>query len=270
MPNLPYILQKPSVPPVPVLISSPHSGTELPSFIKGRMEPGLASSLPDTDWLVHELYDFAPRFGITMIKARYSRYVIDLNRDPAGQSLYADGRQETGLVPIRTFAGDSIYKAGQEPDEKDVAERLQNYFEPYHEAVASELANLQRDFEHVLFFDAHSIARLVKTIRAAPFPDLILGNQKGKTAAPSVIAAAMKALTDPGLYQVSHNDPFMGGFLTRHFGQPEKGVHALQLEMSQDIYLMEGEPRIDPVKKNRLVPSLEAIFHGATEALRCL
>lgn len=257
---------------LPVLISCPHTGTEIPKDLaQGMTAAGRAT--PDTDWRVHELYDFAPAAGITLIRARYSRFVVDLNRDPEGKKLYADGRAETGLVPFKTFGQHAIYEAGAEPAAPQIAARVKAYYDPYHAEVAALLAALKA--EHggpVLFYEAHSIKRYVPSIQEDEFPDLMLGDQQGRTAAARLAAVALVRLADAG-YDVSHNAPFMGGYLTRKFGKPETGVHALQLEMSQDVYLDDEDspaPRLDPDKIARLQPVLRTTLIALAEALGAL
>jgi N-formylglutamate amidohydrolase len=266
-----FTLIRPREKRLPIIISSPHSGVEIPDDIKKHMHPELAASMPDTDWFVHELYDFAEDLGITLIRAKYSRFVVDLNRDPDGQALYHDGRKETGIVPLFTFGGDPIYREDHVPTAAEIRERIATYYQPYHQAVLGEVKSLRAEFRNVLFFDAHSIARQVLTIRKDPFPDLMLGDQRGVTAAKTLSLSALKALknSDAG-FDVTHNEPFMGGYLTRHFGKPASGCHALQLEMSQDIYLTNDRLRVDPSKKMRLVPVLENLFHGILEELHKL
>ena len=232
----PYTIMRPKVSPIPIIVSCPHSGTEIPSEIRDGLRPEVAASLDDTDWYVHNLYAFAAEIGATIISAHYSRYVIDLNRNPEGQKLYSDARSETTLVPIRTFHGDRIYK-DIEPDTAEISRRVEKYYLPYHKAIAALLQELQSTHKNVLLFDAHSIKRVVLSIRPKPFPDMILGDQLGRTAASTLSAAALKALGEDQKYHVSHNDPFMGGYITRSFGRSAPGIHALQLEMSQDIYM---------------------------------
>jgi N-formylglutamate deformylase len=224
------------------------------------MHPRYVNNPEDTDWFVHELYDFAPELGITMIRARFTRYAIDLNRDPARQPLYADGRKETALVPETSFAGEPLYK-GRVPDVKEVERRLAVYYQPYHEKLRSVLGELRSEFGTVVLYDAHSIRRFVPTIRPHPFPDLILGDGNGKTAHPRILEAAWRALKQ-GPFQVSLNDPFQGGYITRHYGNPEAGAHALQLEMSQDIYL-DDQNRQVPHKVDRL----KKVLRGTLESL---
>jgi N-formylglutamate amidohydrolase len=260
-----YLLQRPKGRRRPIVISCPHTGTEIPAEIAARMHPEPAGKVPDTDFFVHELYGFAPEDGITLLHGRYSRFVVDLNRDPSGKKLYADGRAETGLVPVRTFALEPIYR-GAEPDAGEIERRVGAYYEPYHAKVEELLRELLAEFPRVLLYEAHSIRRLVPSIRPKPFPDMILGDQQGKTAAAELTRRALATLRGGG-FDVAHNDPFMGGYLTRKFGRPQERIHALQLEMSQDVYMNEGAMARDAERMGRVQPVLRETLRGLAEEL---
>lgn len=250
----PYHLVLPRGKRRPVVLSCPHVGTEIPPDVADTMHPAVARAVADTDWLVHELYAFAPEMGITLLHARYSRYVIDLNRDPTGRALYTDGRAETALVPVRTFGREAIYRES-DPDAAEVERRHGLYYEPYHARIKRELDELQKSFRHVLFFDAHSIKRSVPSIRPEPFGDLIVGDQKRTTAAGELSDLTLDVLKRAG-FDVRHNDPFMGGYLTRSVGKPAQRRHALQLEMSQDVYLEDERIALSSTRVARLRPVL--------------
>jgi N-formylglutamate deformylase len=234
-----------TTPAVPLLISAPHCGSEIPKEISQQFKnPNLTSE--DTDWFIDQLYDFAPELGVSIISAKYSRYVIDLNRSRDNQNLYSDGRQITGLVPLNTFAADTIYPKGKEPDEEETHRRVIKYYDPYHAALNTRLQELKAKFGRVLLFDAHSIKSLVPSIRKERFPHMILGDNDGKSAAGVLTKTTLDSLRSQSAWNVSHNNPFKGGWITRNYGQPQSGVHALQLEMSQDVYMDEsGAPIFD-------------------------
>ena len=207
---------------LPIIISCPHVGTDIPDDIKATMADGIAQATEDTDWFVHDLYSFAPEMGITLIKANFSRFVIDLNRDPSGKSLYQDQRRQTAMVPLTTFEGKQIYRTG-EVSADEVARRRKLYFDPYPAAINEAVKNLKDQFPHVLFFDAHSIKRNVKSIRSEPFPDVIIGDNDGTTAHVALTSSAIASLKKGGLV-VAHNDPFKGGFITRSQGRPNESL----------------------------------------------
>jgi len=250
---------------LPIIISCPHAGTTIPKEIAKSMNPKFQFNQPDADWLVHRLYEFAAEFGITIMYGFYSRYVIDLNRDPKGAKLYSDGRSETELCPTKTFAGEPIYLS-KGPEQAEISQRLEEYYLPYHQHLQKLLGNLKRTHKNVLLFEAHSIARSVPTIQKSPFPDLMLGDQDGKTAHPDLSALALKTLQSSN-YKVAHNNPFKGGFITRDFGKPETGVHAMQLEMSQDVYLKETM-QLDSEKTKTLQPLLKNLLTQLADALK--
>jgi N-formylglutamate deformylase len=224
---------------IPLLVSMPHLGTLLPADLAAHMSPE-AAVLTDTDWHMDRLYDFAAAMGASVLKARYSRYVIDLNRPPSGESLYP-GQTTTGLCPTETFRGVPLYLAGQEPDTEEIARRRGVYWQPYHDALAAELKRLLQLHGQVLLWDAHSIASVLPRLFEGKLPDLNFGTASGASCAPGVINASMAQVQDAPWSRVL-NGRFKGGYITRHYGQPGQGIHAIQLELCQCLYMDEAEP----------------------------
>ncbi|RAK69428.1 N-formylglutamate amidohydrolase [Hymenobacter edaphi] len=251
-----FDLTHPAEQRLPIVISVPHAGTEFPDDIQAELKSHL---LPpdDTDWFVHQLYDFATALGIPILRARYSRWVIDLNRNPDSTPLYADGRVITGLCTATTFLGEPIYQ-----DERavvapaDVAWRRALYFAPYHQALQRLLDDTRARFGRVLLWDCHSIRRSVPAIHPGPFPDLILGSADETSAAPALIGQALEQL-GRGPYALQHNHPFKGGYITRHFGRPDIEQHALQLEMAKDVYMNDAELAYAPERAEQI----RAVLH---------
>ena len=247
----------PLIKPVPILISVPHCGTEFPEDIQSRIRQEL---LPpdDTDFFVNQLYDFAPALGIGLIHSNYSRWVIDLNRDPQSKPLYSDGRIITSLVPATDFLGNRLYY-NETPSDDEIQKRIRNYYTPYHTEISNQIRTLQKQFRHVLLFDAHSIRKSVPTIQTEAFPDLILGDNQMKSAAPELIEVVWEEITNSN-YTNSHNEPFQGGFITRSFGKPEKKVHALQLEMAKKNYMDDSETEYHSERAEKMRVLLHSIF----------
>ncbi|MEW5853722.1 MAG: N-formylglutamate deformylase [Myxococcota bacterium] len=265
MRNEPFYVRKPTAPEVPLLVSIPHTGTEVPPSISSRFASRDIEMLPDTDWHLHQLYEFVPSLGARTICARYSRYVIDLNRPPDSTPLYP-GRQETGLVPTATFHGVPIYRAGAEPTADEIAERRRECWEPYHAALTEELQRIKAKWGYALLFDAHSITSVVPSVWDGPLPGLMLGDVDGTSAAPE-ISDAVYAVHQQSGFTFQKNRPYKGGYITRHFGRPSENVHALQLEMSQRLYMDEGLPfryRTDLAEK--LIPTLAATLRAFIES----
>ncbi|MGH6933480.1 MAG: N-formylglutamate deformylase, partial [Dongiaceae bacterium] len=216
-------------------------------------------SVPDTDWHVDRLYDFLDEMGANVIRATHSRYVIDLNRPPDGQLLYP-GASNTELCPTSLFDGGPIYGSGRAPDEAVVADRLANYWRPYHDRLSMELAALKRRFGFALLFDAHSIRSVVPRFFEGRLPDINLGTGGGGSAAAGLAATLIEAAADAEGYSSVLNGRFKGGYITRQYGRPTDRVHAVQLELSQATYMDETPPftfREDLAKQVR--PRLRAI-----------
>ncbi|MEP5613505.1 MAG: N-formylglutamate amidohydrolase [Cyclobacteriaceae bacterium] len=236
-----FKIYQPHANPVPIIISVPHAGTKFPAEIDSKFTKRMRKHLDDTDWYVHRLYAFASSLGITVIKANLSRWVIDLNRDPESIPLYNDGRLITSITPTTDFFGNPLYRSpDQEPDLGETHRRLEQYYWPYYKQIEDLIAERKKQFGKVLLWDAHSIRHLVSTIQKEPFPDMILGDNDEQTAHSNLIASALAGLQS-GKFEVNHNNPFKGGHITRYFGRPENGVHALQLEMNKILYMDDNE-----------------------------
>lgn len=260
--NEPYFLTEATAPKVPIILSSPHSGTEFPDELKAHFRPEMMAQPDDTDWFIHQLYDFAPALGITMIHAKYSRWVIDLNRDPHSKPLYNDGRIITELVPKTDFFGREIYvDENHVPDDREIERRTENYYKPYYRKIEGLLRERLSEFGRVLLWDAHSIRRVVPTIQSAPFPDMILGDNDGKSASGEIIETALSNLRK-GKFGVNHNSPFKGGNITRSHGKPENNVHALQLEMAKNNYMNDDELGFNEERANAVRSVLRPVFEA--------
>ncbi|HET9053270.1 MAG TPA: N-formylglutamate amidohydrolase, partial [Cyclobacteriaceae bacterium] len=211
---LPYKIIAASARRIPIVLSIPHCGVEFPDEIKGAYKPDMIQAPDDTDWFVHRLYDFAPAMGITIIHAVYSRWVIDLNRDPQSKPLYTDGRIITPLCPATDFFGNPIYKDERsEVSAGEVNRRTETYYKPYHTKLNELRMELKETFGKVLLWECHSIRQFVPTINKEKFPDLILGDADGASASEAISNITLKTLTD-SRYQVNHNHPFKGGYIT--------------------------------------------------------
>ena len=261
----PFIIQESDQAPVPILLSVPHCGTEFPDEIKDDFVQELIKAPDDTDWYVDQLYNFANELGITMIRARYSRWVVDLNRDPESKPLYNDGRIITGLCPTTDFHGNSIYQQN-EPDNAEMQRRVSAYYQPYHNKIQELLDELKKKFGQVLLWDAHSIRHYVPTIRKEIFPDMILGSADEQSAHPEIIKEALNGLKS-GQYQINHNSPFKGGQITRSFGRPDQNQHALQLEMNKILYMDDSEKSFHEDRANQVRSVLRPTFEKLIETL---
>ncbi|KQW59568.1 N-formylglutamate deformylase [Variovorax sp. Root411] len=224
----------------PLLISMPHVGTHVPPALAARFTEE-ARHVPDTDWHLEQLYGFADELGASVLVATHSRYVIDLNRPPDGASLYP-GQSVTGLCPVDTFDDTPLYAAGDVPGEAETAERREAIWQPYHRQLAAELERLRSVHGTIALWDAHSIRSVLPRFFEGKLPDLNLGTADGKSCDP-VLAATLRGIaTSAEGYTGVLNGRFKGGYITRQYGNPAGGVHAVQLEMTQSSYMQEALP----------------------------
>lgn len=261
-----YQITMPSHIRLPFILSVPHAGTYIPDDIRVQVKPDL---LPpdDTDWFTDRLYDFAAALGIPLIKANYSRWVIDLNRNPGGAPLYSDGRVITSLCTATNFEGELVYSDERKEVERFVVHnRHEQYFKPYHNQLQWLLDEVKEQFGTVLLWDCHSIRRHVPAVYAEPFPDLILGSNDETSASQSIIQKTLVMLNN-GSYSVSHNYPFKGGYITRHYGKPEKQQHALQLEMAKPLYMSDDEQQYNEDRAGQVRELLTDTITAVSETL---
>lgn len=224
----------------PLILSMPHVGTALAPGLDARLTE-LGKALGDTDWHIDRVYDFAPDLDATVVKARLNRTVIDLNRDPSGQSLYP-GQATTGLCPRETFDGEPLYLTGQEPDEAEVEERRALYHAPYHAALAEQIARVKARHGYAVLYDCHSIRSVVPRFFEGQLPVFNLGTNGGQACDPALEAAAAEICAAAEGYSHVVNGRFKGGWITRSFGDPQNNVHALQMELAQRVYMDEPAP----------------------------
>ena len=259
---------------VPLLVSMPHPGTYVPPEIARRLTPE-ALTLPDTDWHLPRLYDFAGELGASLLIATHSRYVIDLNRAPDGMPLYR-GASNTELCPTTLFSDRPIYLTGEEPDEAEIETRREELWSPYHRQLSAALDRMRELHGVALLFDAHSIRSEVPRFFQGRLPDLNLGSGGGTSASSELAQRLLAICAAQSGYTAVLNGRFTGGYITRHYGQPQKGIHAIQLELSQRTYMHEdaryafdetGATFVRPFLRKLLEAMLEYLGYPAGPAI---
>ncbi|MDQ7018581.1 MAG: N-formylglutamate deformylase [Robiginitomaculum sp.] len=223
----------------PLILSFPHSGTDVPSDIAQHLGP-VGRGLCDTDWHVPRLYDFAREMGVTWLAANISRTVIDLNRDPSSVSLYP-GQATTDLCPLETFDGEPLWQAGKAPDADEVERRKEKYFMPYHQGLAEQIARIKARHGFAVLYDCHSIRGTVPRLFEGALPSLNLGTDQGKSCG-RLLEQDLSAVLARSSYTHVLNGRFRGGWITRHYGRPKDRVHAVQMEIAQREYMEERPP----------------------------
>lgn len=243
----------------PVILAFPHTGTHLPQAIADRLNDN-GRILSDTDWHIDRLYSgLLP--GATTVHATFHRYVIDANRDPSGQSLYP-GQNTTGLVPLTDFDNRPIWQHGSEPDEAEIAMRLEGFHEPYHEALLAELERVRSRHGVAVLYDCHSIRSTVPFLFEGMLPDFNVGTNLGVTCDSRIEAAVMDVVRSADGFTSVLNGRFKGGWTTRHYGRPSEGMHAIQMELAQSTHLASEIPPFayDPDKAENLRVHLKTLL----------
>ena len=251
----------------PLLISIPHVGTQIPADIAATMTP-VAALTEDCDWHLDRLYAFARSLGASVLMPHNARYVIDVNRPPDGANLYP-GQDTKGLLPVDTFDKAPLYQDGKLPDEAEVARRRALYWQPYHDALANELAALKAQHGRVLLWEAHSIRSVVPRFFDGRLPDFNFGTSNGASAVAGLADELRSIVERHGAFTAIANGRFKGGYITRHYGQPEAGIHAVQLELTQCTYMQEQLPfAYDEALAGHVQPLLEALVSTALERVQ--
>ncbi|MFL6575125.1 MAG: N-formylglutamate deformylase [Povalibacter sp.] len=259
---LPYLFHRGSL---PLLISVPHAGTAVPDDIASTFTEA-ANALPDTDWYVDQLYGFSEAMGASIVRATYSRYVVDLNRSPDSAPLYANN-PTSPVCPTHTFAGDPLYKPGCEPTEEAIAARVEQYWHPYHQCLAEELWRIRSEHGYALLWDAHSILSHVPALFAGELPAFNFGTRDDAACPREIAQSLLDEVQAEGQYSAVLNGRFKGGYITQSYGRPADKVIAVQLELAQRTY-MEEEPRgaWSPQHAISVVPLLERLLKRYLEA----
>jgi formiminoglutamase len=238
----------------PLIVSFPHTGTEIPTDIESRcVSSWLARK--DADWWIDKLYDFVRELGATTIHTAVSRTAIDVNRDPTGLSLYP-GQNTTELVPSTTFDGEALWRPGQVPGATDIAQHVADYFDPYHAALSAEIARLRTRHPRVVLYDCHSIRSIIPRLFPGELPVINIGTNSGASCDLD-LAEPIVAIASASRFSAVINGRFKGGYITRRYGNPDQGVHAVQMELACRGYLREP---IGPVDEHNWPVPYDAAF----------
>ncbi len=251
----PYAFRKAQI---PLLLSLPHEGSHIPPRIAAQMLEAGQSSW-DTDWFLDRLYNTEELHQAGRIAGKYSRYVIDLNRSLGDQSLYP-GQGTTGLLPFVTFSEEPIYEPGMAPDEEERSRRIREIWQPYHDQLRLELERIRGTFGFAVLLEGHSIASQVPFLFEGVLPDLNFGTDRGKSCAASLSEAVLAAVESHEEYSHIVDGRFIGGYITREYGDPASGIHAIQLELSQATHLDEKSKQWAPKKVEKIRPVLKTML----------
>ena len=242
-----------------LLVSIPHCGTYIPPELARSMTPA-ALEVADTDFHLPRLYDFLRERGVPTLAATHSRYVVDLNRPPDGAQLYP-GANNTELCPTTRFDFAPIYAEGNNPDATEIDDRIERYWRPYHDKLASELRRIRARHDYALLFDAHSIISVCPRFFEGCLPDFDLGTGGGTSCDPALAQRLLDVAKANPAYSSVLNGRFKGGYITRHYGDPADRIHSVQLELAEKTYMVETPPfPFDEALANQVRPVLRALI----------
>jgi formiminoglutamase len=253
----------------PLVLSVPHAGIDLRDLEPRFVSRWLAQK--DADWWVGDLYEFALGLGATIVRTTVSRSVIDVNRDPSGRSLYP-GLTTTELCPTTTFDGEPLYRDATPLPAREIDARRREYFEPYHAALRTEAARLLQTHRRIVLYDCHSIRSRIPRLFDGELPQFNIGTNDGRSCDPALTAAIASVCTESRFSHVV-NGRFKGGYITRSFGQPTTGIHAVQMELACRGYMHEPEGAVGPDHwptpfDSEFAQPLQAVLQGVLE--RCI
>ncbi len=264
-------LFKAVAPKVPVLVNVPHSGEQMPTDVDELIRdlPGLRSEmLQDVDRFVDRIWRDSPASGASFLVARMSRYAVDLNRagDDVSDEVVHDATPkrspgyygERGVLWARTTRRTPVWRRRLQPSEFD--QRIARFHTPYHQSIEEILSVMKAEFGKAILVDAHSMPSAGRAGHADEGrlrPDINPGTLMGTSCCASIRSCVESHLREAGL-EVRTDDPYKGGWITRHYGRPHEGVHAIQIEINRQLYMDETSCK----QKNEAIARLGCIMVG--------
>ena len=256
-----FRVERPDKQTLPIVVDVPHAGEWIPDEAASEMVVGDQLLRRDLDLYVDQFWAAAPEEGATLIASNVSRYVVDLNRadDDISPEAVEDGEvcyepgyyQERGVVWRETTGGTPVMNEPLTPE--DFERRLDRFYYPYHEALTAEIERVKEQFGYCILVDGHSMPSTGRQGHSDPGrrrADIVPGDVEGEACDRTVRWTVEQHYRDHG-YSVRSNDPYQGGWITRHYGKPDEGVHAIQIEVNRDLYMDEEtfEIREDGIQK---------------------
>ena len=244
----PFVLTRPEPQRVPLVVASPHSGRDYAQAFLAATRLAPLDLRRSEDSFVEELFESATAHGAPLLCAQFPRAYCDPNREPweLDPAMFADALPEwvnttsprvgagLGTIARIVTSGEAIYRGKLRFAEAE--ERVRACWQPYHDALAGLIAQTRQQFGCCLLLDCHSMPAGTGRLSG---PDFVLGDAHGTACSARVTALVEQVLTQSG-YQVRRNDPYAGGYVTRHYGRPREGVHALQIEVARRLYMDEA------------------------------
>lgn len=245
-----YTLRHDTAVRAPVIFASPHSGKIYPDSMRDLLCVPLSDLQRTEDAFVDELYLPAVQHGAILLSANYARGFVDLNRDvrELDASMFHDGLPRTagmpsprvkaglGCLPRVGASGRDIYAAPM--SKQDGMFRLDAIYDRYHHALQDQIERLKSDWSDIVIIDCHSMPS--RQPGKSSMPDIVLGDRFGSSCSSKLTSIVERRLRREGL-SVTRNAPYAGGYTTRRYGRPRRGIHVLQIEINRGLYMNELE-----------------------------
>jgi N-formylglutamate deformylase len=251
---LPVQIHRPVRQTLAVVVSSPHSGRLYPQDLLTRTGLDERTLRSSEDSFVDEVFAAAPELGAPLVAATFPRVYVDANREPyeLDPSMFSDplpdyvttrnARIAAGLGTIARVVSNAVPVYSSKLAFRDAVHRVEGYWRPYHAALAEAIEETRDRFGFCILVDAHSMPSNVQTVgpdgRTHPVSDMVLGDCHGTSCSPVLTGRIERLLRHQG-YRVRRNAPYAGGYVTRHYGRPDLGVHSLQIEIKRNLYMDE-------------------------------
>lgn len=262
-----FRVERPDRQTLPIVVDVPHAGEWIPDEVRRDMVVGDRLLRRDLDLYVDRIWADAPERGATLVASNVSRYVVDLNRAPddisseaveGGEAIHEPGYyQDRGVVWRNTTGGTPVM---EHPLSREAfEERLETFYFPYHRALESEIERVRDQFGLCILLDGHSMPSTGRQGHTDPGrrrADIVPGDIEGASCARSLRWTVEEHYREHG-YSVTSNEPYKGGWITRHYGRPDEDIHAIQIEINRDLYMDEEtfEPHREGMRELRDVCS---------------
>lgn len=254
--------------PVPVLLSVPHSGREYPQWLVANSTGGRSALEGLEDPLVDRLVWRTLGQGIGAVISLAPRAAIDCNRaaDEIDPCVIADAgcdpvgiraRGGLGIVPSRGVPHGRLWR--RPIDQAELNRRIAEAHAPFHQSIADGLDHLLTAHGCALLIDCHSMPG------RSGQSQVVLGDRHGGSAVPWLVEEAARIARSAG-WSASLNDPYAGGYVVERHGRPERGVHAVQVEIDRSCYLA-GDMRRPGPGFDRAARLIEELALGLGNAL---
>ena len=228
----------------PLLLCLPHAGSDIPPAISTRLS-ATGRLQTDLSWRLEQVFDIAKALDATIVRSTASRYVIDVNVSP---ELSEDCPPCDRLCPLETRDSKSLYKSGEEPGPVEIDERKRLFYDPFHQHMQAEINRLRRDHHQVLICDCQSSRSRIRGYVEGELPEFSIGTQNGRSCSQDVLRIVVGSLSGSTSMNPSVDGRFQGGFIAEKYGQPDQGMHALSLVLTQKLYLRHESPPFEPDK----------------------